>query len=45
MRKDLKEVMFTANMPPVSATPTQAGIQEVSDNQEFLLSGETQDCC
>jgi hypothetical protein len=38
MRKDLKEDMFTANMPPVSVTPSQAGIQEISDNQEFLLS-------
>jgi hypothetical protein len=45
MRKDLKEVMFTANIPLVSVTPTQAGLQEVSDNQEFPLSGETQDCC
>ncbi len=37
MRKDLKEDMFTANMPPVSVSPSQAGIQEVSDNQEFLI--------
>jgi hypothetical protein len=44
MRKDLKEDMFTANMPPVSVTPSQAGIQEVSDNEEFLLSEETQEC-
>jgi len=44
MRKDLKEDMFTANMPPVSVTPTPAGIQEVSDNQEFLLLEQIQDC-